>query len=429
MRSLARRSVAASWPCRRSPLQGVTGRHFSESRGGRRESINASTGQRGRPLDFRGSKAEEDAVVNIRFGSRRPSQQSSGGNVPFEGLDVSGHQEETSTLTRREKLALFKLRQIPVAQKSTSQPTPVAPIANPAQPIPPPKPTSILDRLLDDVKAAEKNTGIAPSKLEKTIPRTPHGPGIHKFVAQVKSQRGNSRKQRDEQHRQILEKIERCQTDHDVYKVLQDEIFKPFADMHLDDSTDTMPIAIPSGSQSDQTAREHPTMRTFGDQFAIQLQTAARVLRKRFPTSGVVLTIIPQLHKFGPTAFALGSSTELYNCALEQVAIQDEDFVGTLDLLQEMEREVIDPDQETLDILSRHRQFAKAIRKSTYGQATQVVMATDRNFSTLRDIKARMRDFQPQVLAKQEVAKVVAAEAGPAREEDAAKETDAAVTV
>lgn len=317
-----------------------------------------------------------------------------GGNIPFDNLvRPQSMQSAGSTMTRRERGTLKKLEE-GIAPTQAGIPEP----STQSQRLLSSRPTSILDRLLDKAKARDQRSmqaPLPPSRLQKPSNQSEW----ESLVEKVKTQREEARDRQFEKLKTTLRKLNSAGSDLAVWNVLQEDVFKPVADMHLDD-----PVMMNKGQREVASGVSHlarrSTMRSVGNTFSGQLRKAATVLRSEFPTSPVLLNIIPELHRLGPTAFALGASTELYNDVLEQLAVQNQDLAGTVELLNEMDREVIEPNHRTLHIISTLKTFIKRVRQGAYGHAVRTVMATERNFATIREINTKTQELAVQLQSK-----------------------------
>ncbi|KAG8629650.1 hypothetical protein KVT40_003515 [Elsinoe batatas] len=324
-----------------------------------------------------------------RFGER----SNAGGAIPFDNLAKDyPFRSKDSSMTRREQATLRKLLNQSAPTAMVAQSPPAVPMN--AKPPPAKRPTSVLDALLDDIKAKER---ISASSRSPRPRKTADLPDLNTTVEEVQSRRKSIRIQQEEQHKVISRNLSKAQDDFEVWKILQEDILKPVADMHLDDPR----VSQDSTETTKGRKKSIPTMETFGNNFASQVRTAAATLRNHFPTSQIRGIIIPELRKLGPTAFALGASTGLYNELLDYVALQNEDYTATLDLLNEMEREVIDPNHMTLEILLKQRRFQNNVRMGKYGHGARIaLMTTSRHVAVIQEIGQKLRDMVTYLQAK-----------------------------
>ena len=188
-------------------------------------------------------------------------------------------------------------------------------------------------------------------------------------------------------------------TDFEVWKVFRRSVIAPVVAMNLDQPHALLTARTPV----DQLAR--PNRRTFhqqdsemavvGRELHELLLHTIRALRKQFPTSMLIHSIIPELQQAGPSAFALGASTPLYNEVLKHMSEQLGDIAGMQELLSEMEREVIQPDRETQSIIVSTLRQAKDITHSMRGPSSKLVWNTDRMKRSLVDLRLHARRVTP----------------------------------
>jgi len=104
-----------------------------------------------------------------------------------------------------------------------------------------------------------------------------------------------------------------------------------------------------------------------------------RTSRIKFPGSPLCLNLIPKLKELGPGAFALGASTGLYNEHLLALhRLYPTDLESILDVLAEMDREVYEYDDETLEVIGKTLKDINMWRSGHEGPAVQIVFGTER---------------------------------------------------
>ncbi|KAI5269756.1 hypothetical protein E4T47_06856 [Aureobasidium subglaciale] len=139
-----------------------------------------------------------------------------------------------------------------------------------------------------------------------------------------------------------VQAIHRAQTDTALWSVLETKVFSPIAALALDSTTPT-----PEGlAMSLERRRFH--MR----QFPKSLVLAASYLRTSFPTSNMLLSLLPRIKQLGPSAHSLAATPDLYNQLLAYHYKKYFDLDTCCDLLQEMEDEVIEWNDTTLFVLN-----------------------------------------------------------------------------
>ncbi|KAF4554525.1 Hypothetical protein D9617_4g002800 [Elsinoe fawcettii] len=334
------------------------------------------------------SRGGEEGRDNSNFPNSRDdggeSRSSGGGSIPFEHLTPERiKRNQDSTMTRRERGTLKKLQ-----DRGATVAPPEPYVARASDPVPPVRRhTSILDNLLDEIKANERKT--ATYEFSR-LPVAKDPEAFKAMVEEVKTRRKEIRIEQEQRQKTILRKLSIARSDFAVWRLLQDDILKTVADMYLDDSR----VEQEENDEVELPKRQVLTMESFGNIFATQLRTAAAVLRTNFPSSPIRGVIISELRKLGPTAFALGITTDLYNEMLDYVAIQNEDYTATLDVLNEMERDVIEPNHMTLSILMTARRSQNSIRQGKLGHGARIaLMTTSRHMSVVHEIGQKLREM------------------------------------
>lgn len=170
----------------------------------------------------------------------------------------------------------------------------------------------------------------------------------------------------------IRELLEHAQTDIELWSVLQKEVLNPIAALELDGSPEAKAAAA-ARNQKGRRKRE-----IIMPNFWQALFIAFRILRTNFPTSPLPAAIIPTIRSMGPSVYALGASTRLYNQAIGCMFDMYTDIDGIDELLQEMEREVIEPDYFTVLLLENIVFAWQKVRRGTYGQCARVVWEAER---------------------------------------------------
>ncbi|CAD0083445.1 unnamed protein product, partial [Aureobasidium vineae] len=128
----------------------------------------------------------------------------------------------------------------------------------------------------------------------------------------------------------------------------------------------------------------------------------ASVLRTYFPTSNLILAILPRIKQLGPSAYALAATADLYN---QLLAFHFRKFsdVGTCnELLQEMEDNVIEPAPSTLKVLDYILNYRnECVNNEKLGQAVKSLFTTEkyrREFAVMERWRAKVE----QSLAEQQ---------------------------
>ncbi|KAG9719081.1 hypothetical protein KCU73_g14902, partial [Aureobasidium melanogenum] len=136
--------------------------------------------------------------------------------------------------------------------------------------------------------------------------------------------------------------------------------------------------------------------------FPLRLVTAASILRRRFPTSNLILAILPRIKQLGPSAYALATTADLYNQLLAFYFRKFADIDTCNELLQEMEDNVIEPSSSTLKVLDYILQYrSDCIKKNKLGPSVKSLFTTEkyrRDFATMEKWRVKVE----QSLAEQE---------------------------
>ncbi|KAI5199962.1 hypothetical protein E4T39_05969 [Aureobasidium subglaciale] len=140
-----------------------------------------------------------------------------------------------------------------------------------------------------------------------------------------------------------VQAIHRAQTDTALWSVLETKVFSPIAALTLDSTTPTTPTGL---------AMSLERRRFYMRQFPKFLVLAASYLRTAFPTSNMLLSLLPRIKQLGPSAHSLAATPDLYNQLLAYHYKKYLDLDTCCELLQEMEDAVIEWNDTTLFILN-----------------------------------------------------------------------------
>lgn len=188
--------------------------------------------------------------------------------------------------------------------------------------------------------------------------------------------------------RRIAGLLKGATTDVEMWSLLQKEILQPIAALDLDNpTTDRIGTAK---CVSAKNAIEAHDREVIMPNFPLVLDNAWRTLRSNFPTSGLVLAIIPTIRRMGPSVYALGASTKLYNKAISYTFNKLNDIERVNELLEEMEKEVLEPDTVTLILLDDIMKTWEKVRQGAFGEGARLTWETDRfKRSLMRLAKSR----------------------------------------
>ncbi|KAH0269657.1 hypothetical protein KCU91_g8562, partial [Aureobasidium melanogenum] len=204
-------------------------------------------------------------------------------------------------------------------------------------------------------------------------------------------QKGESEFQKlSREDRRTLGTVHNASTDTMLWEILETRLFSQIAQLHLD-------------SPAPAAANITPERRRFLMQtFPLRLVTAASILRRHFPTSNLILAILPRLKQLGPSAYALATTADLYNQLLAFYFRKFSDIDTCNALLQEMEDNIIEPSASTLKVLDYILQYrTDCVKNNKLGPAVKSLFTTEkyrRDFAVMEKWRAKVE----QSLAEQE---------------------------
>lgn len=159
-----------------------------------------------------------------------------------------------------------------------------------------------------------------------------------------------------------VEKMDAAQTDIELWKVLETEVFilvKSLKDKLRNKDDTVFPASV-----------------LLSKNYSHYCLTALRLLRRKFPTSQFALSLLPAIKKLGPVSYVLGASSSLYNELLLLNWTQYTDLDGMSDLLEEMRKQGVEVDVDTIKILHAvARDRSKAFSDNSELEADQVAKA------------------------------------------------------
>lgn len=159
-----------------------------------------------------------------------------------------------------------------------------------------------------------------------------------------------------------VKKMEAAKTDIELWKVLDTEVFTL-----LKSIKDKM-------RNKDDTVFSASVL--LSKNYSHYCLIALRLFRCKFPTSQYALSLLPAIKKFGPVSYVLGASSSLYNELLILKWTQYTDLDGMADLLEEMRKQGVEIDGDTIKILHAvARDRSKALSATPELDSDQVVKA------------------------------------------------------
>lgn len=159
-----------------------------------------------------------------------------------------------------------------------------------------------------------------------------------------------------------IEKMDAAQTDIELWKVLETEVF-----ILVKSLKDKM-------RSKDDTVFQASVL--LSKNYSHYCLIALRLLRLKFPTSQFALSLLPVIKKLGPVSYVLGASSSLYNELLLLNWTHYTDLDGMADLLEEMRKQGVEVDGDTIKILHAvARDRSKALSNNSELDADQVSKA------------------------------------------------------
>ncbi|KAF2753636.1 hypothetical protein EJ05DRAFT_489825 [Pseudovirgaria hyperparasitica] len=209
----------------------------------------------------------------------------------------------------------------------------------------------------------------------------------------------NLLKQRQQTERiRVSNLVRRARTDFELWNILETEVFAPVRALRLDDddaaavaaaasastasipddtSTDAIPktvatLADLAQSRSRASYTNAPHLAIIGPTYPSVMVLALRVLRHRFPSSTLPLSVLPAMRSLGRSSFVLGASTSLYHQLIIHYWLKYSDLSGINALLEEMANGVVEFNHTTLDLLQH---ITREVFRARDGQLGPVMKA------------------------------------------------------
>ncbi|KXL44883.1 hypothetical protein M433DRAFT_159728 [Acidomyces richmondensis BFW] len=199
------------------------------------------------------------------------------------------------------------------------------------------------------------------------------------------------------QHDQIQQELERVHkmmdgatTDVMLWNVLKLNVFNRVVALHLDPPTTPEHKAALSAWKSMQAKTKNPAppdIQVMTANFPLHLLHFMNLIRTKYPSSMLGLTLLPDLKRLGPSAFALGATTALYNAHMR--ALYDKypnELHNITDVLMEMDREVYEFNEETENLLIEILLDAQRFCRGERGPALKALWTMDRMKRALKNI-------------------------------------------
>ena len=356
-----------------------------------------------RKLDLTGNDRGDEAERTPRHDRRRNEYSSrSSDHVPFEtpedtqaaDLDLDG-----STITPREREAFEKLFKMKKGTESTSEKTDVAKKRKPEREL---GLDAILDAAVQNIKPRERPPPQFPAALRPMAEEARE--------RQRTTRPATAETYKDQAIQEDLDRItalmDKAGTDVDLWNILNTHLLNRVAALGLDPATTSKQKAAVKAWHEIETslrraAKQNPAkspsrrapvsdLTILTANLSTHLQHFMTLMPSTFPSSLLALNLLPTLKSLGPSAFALGASSSLYNAHMRALytAYGPSALHTIADTLREMDREVYDFDEETLALLLRIIKDAKKYRRGNGGPGLFALWNTE---STGRGVKGMLQ--------------------------------------
>ncbi|KAF2746919.1 hypothetical protein M011DRAFT_468200 [Sporormia fimetaria CBS 119925] len=183
---------------------------------------------------------------------------------------------------------------------------------------------------------------------------------------------------RNSERQRVQDLLLAAQSDREIWRVLDAELFTPLRNLDLDNTTPK-----PNSSKKKPPRRSPPEPRSDPNilfpNFPKLILFAARLLRKSFPTSPQCLALLPALKFLGRSSYALGATTQLYNLLLRTVWIQYNSYAHLDALLKEMDNAGIEFDANTVTFLNNVLRDHTDAKRGRFGMGLNRLYQMDHN--------------------------------------------------
>lgn len=186
----------------------------------------------------------------------------------------------------------------------------------------------------------------------------------------------------DKDLRSVTIRIDQAKTDVEVWEVLQKHVFKRVLALNLD-APPGKKTGKKAGKKQQASKGKSASDAGFTDLDVLtqtlqhHLTRAHTALLNHFPASPLTLNILPHLRTLGPAAFAMGTSTQLYNMHMRQLYRVHLDLGGIAETLREMDEQVYEYDEDTETLLAKILNHAKVATNGTWGEGVKRMWADE----------------------------------------------------
>lgn len=178
----------------------------------------------------------------------------------------------------------------------------------------------------------------------------------------------------------------RARTDVELWEILQKKVFDRVRVLNLDDAPEKKKSKKQqqqqqTAGQAEKTANppssKTKTQPSISDldilthTLPTHLTRAHAILARSFPASPLPLTMIPYLRRLGPGAFALGTSTQLYNQHMHTLFRRTLDLDAIIATLSEMDAQVYPFNERTEALLGKVLVHARQCQAGESGEGVR----------------------------------------------------------
>ncbi|CAI6335254.1 unnamed protein product [Periconia digitata] len=247
-----------------------------------------------------------------------------------------------------------------------------------------------LDSLFDDVMSGRANKWRESSSRQRLPPKKKSDNNIASLAASIlnpgmkeaekeakrlaEQQAAELLMVQEEERRRIHELFDKAKTDHELWKILKEEVFEPISSLDLDSDGGHKKEDKPSkptkmSKPAKQSKHSFPTSpvhtkyqpsahkpspkdaKVLFHNYPTHLIAAAKVFDQNFPASSLIFSILPFLKSQGRSAYALGATEELYNNIIRITWQKNASYSQVCNLLQEMDNGGIELKHRILEVI------------------------------------------------------------------------------
>ncbi|RMY75504.1 hypothetical protein D0863_02524 [Hortaea werneckii] len=323
----------------------------------------------GRPRNHQPSKFRESGRHNKGRRHKNFSPRSSD-HVPFEKVEdnrEAGLGLESSTMTPQERNAFQKLFEIRPKDEESAAPRGKGNDLD-----------TLLDSAVDNIKQRDRPAPQFPASLQAMAQEAKA-----RRQAELDGKEDAREQARAEKISKDLEKttalLETAETDLELWTRMKKHILNRVAALELDATSTLHQQAAAKAWQKQQAVEtKHNTPESRSDEsvyvsdldilttnLPLLLTRFMQIAQTNFPASPIDLNILPTLKSLGPSAFALGATTQLYNAHIAALFTRygPTSLPTIAEVLREMDREVYEFDEETMWLIIKTIKSAKKYRQ------------------------------------------------------------------